>query len=171
MDRAEIEAVLGPARHGLTGILTRYKLIWAGLAAVVLIAGYFLLFSGGSGPKVSYISEAATRGDLTVIVTATGTVQPTNQVDVSSELSGTVRKVLVDFNSEVKVGGVLAELDTDKLQATLASSRAKLNSAKAKVGIAKATLTETALDYRAQADARRQARDLGPGRRHRQGRR
>jgi HlyD family secretion protein len=147
MDQAEIEAVLGPARHGLTGILTRYKLIWAGVAALVLIAGYFLLFSGGSGPRTTYVSEPATRGDLTAIVTATGTVQPTNQVDVSSELSGTVRNVLVDFNHEVKTGGLLAELDTDKLRASLASSRAKLNSARAKVGIAKATLTETSLNY------------------------
>jgi HlyD family secretion protein len=69
-------------------------------------------------------------------------VQPTNKVDVSSELSGTVRSVLVDYNSPVKVGQVLAELDTDKLKATLNSSRARLASAKAKVLDAEATLVE-----------------------------
>ncbi len=68
-----------------------------------------------------YDTKAVTRGELTVIVTATGTVQPTNKVDVSSELSGTVRKVLVDYNSNVKAGQILAELDTDKLKATVDS--------------------------------------------------
>jgi HlyD family secretion protein len=80
-------------------------------------------------------------------VTATGSVQPTNKIDVSSELSGTVRSVFVDFNSPVKVGQVLAELDTDKLKATLNSARAKLASAKAKVLDAEATLTERKLMY------------------------
>ena len=74
-------------------------------------------------------------------------MQPTKQVDVSSELSGTVRNVSVDYNSPVKVGQVLAELDTDKLIATLNSSRAKLASAKAKVVDAEATLVEKKLVY------------------------
>ncbi len=65
----------------------------------------------------------------------------------SSELSGTVRSVLVDYNSPVKVGQGLAELDTDKLKATLNSSRAKLASAKAKVLDAEATLVEKKLVY------------------------
>jgi HlyD family secretion protein len=87
------------------------------------------------------------RADLTVVITATGSVQPTKQIDVSSELSGTVRTVSVDFNSPVKVGQVLAELDTDKLKATLNSSRARLASATAKVGDAEATLAERKLVY------------------------
>jgi HlyD family secretion protein len=52
------------------------------------------------------------------VVTATGSAQPITQVNISSELSGTIRKVNVDFNSPVKVGQPLAELDTDKLKAT-----------------------------------------------------
>jgi HlyD family secretion protein len=78
---------------------------------------------------------------------ATGSVQPTKQIDVSSELSGTVRTVSVDFNSPVKVGQVLAELDTDKLRATLNSSRARLAATKAKVVDAEATLAEKKLVY------------------------
>ena len=74
-------------------------------------------------------------------------MQPTNQVDVSSELSGTVRSVFVDYNSPVKVGQVLAELDTDKLKATLSSSRARLASVKAKVLDAEATLVEKKIVY------------------------
>ena len=89
-----------------------------------------------------YVTEPATRGNLTVIVTATGSVQPTNKVDVSSELSGTIRKVLVDYNSPVKAGQVLATLDTDKLVATLNSSRAKLAAAQAKAAEAEVTVGE-----------------------------
>jgi HlyD family secretion protein len=74
-------------------------------------------------------------------------VQPTNQVDVSSELSGTVRSVSVDYNSPVRLGQALAELDTDKLKATLNSSRAKLASAKAKVLDAEATMAERKLVF------------------------
>jgi HlyD family secretion protein len=68
-------------------------------------------------------------------------------VDVSSELSGTVRAVFVDHNSTVKVGQALAELDTDKLKATLNSSRAKLLAARAKVLDAEATLIEKKIAY------------------------
>ena len=63
--------------------------------------------------SVRYTTETTRRGDLTETVTATGTVQPTNKVEVSSELSGTVRRVLVDYNDHVTAGQVLAVLDTD----------------------------------------------------------
>jgi HlyD family secretion protein len=83
-----------------------------------------------------------TRGDLTVTVTATGTVQPVNQVDVGTEISGTIRTVEVDFNDWVKVGQVLARIDTEKLQAQVQQSEAALESAQAKLSEAQATLAE-----------------------------
>jgi HlyD family secretion protein len=98
------------------------------------------------------VTEPVTRGNLVVIVTATGSVQPTKKVDVSSELSGMVRIVLVDYNSHVTAGQVLAELDTEKLQATVDSSRAKLAAARAKVADAQATVVEKERDL-----ARKQA--------------
>ena len=70
------------------------------------------ILGGGESAERSFVVEPASRADLIVIITATGSVQPTNQVDVSSELSGTIRHVFVDFNSPVKIGQVLAELDT-----------------------------------------------------------
>jgi len=81
------------------------------------------------------------------VVTATGSVQPTNKVDVSSELSGIIRRVLVDYNSVVKVGDPLAELDTDKLQATVDSSRARVAATEARVRDTQATIVEKKLDY------------------------
>ncbi|MFN7093575.1 MAG: biotin/lipoyl-binding protein, partial [Allorhizobium sp.] len=100
----------------------RPKRRW-GLRFLVLVAlaglGYGTYLWSAGGTTVSYSTSELKPGDLTVIVTATGSVEPTVQVDVSSEQSGTVREVLVDYNSEVKKGDVLARLDTDKLGADL----------------------------------------------------
>src|SRR5262249_29461215 len=78
-----------------------------------------------------------------VTVTATGTLQPTNQVDVGSEVSGIIDRVLVDFNSMVKSGQILAELDTQQLDARVASADASLAVAKASLSQAEATVVET----------------------------
>lgn len=118
----------------------------AAIAAVVAVLLYWSL--SGSSNTSHYLTAPAARGDLSVLVTATGSVQPTNEVDVSSELSGTIRSVLVDYNSPVKAGQALAELDTDKLKATVESSRAKLAAARARVKDAEATLEEKRLEYR-----------------------
>ena len=146
-ERLSIEAVLrmGSSRAG--GVKLWY-LVVAGFIALPLV---LWLVVGSTATSTKYLTDPATRGALTVVVTATGSVQPTNQVDVSSELSGIVRNVLVDYNSPVKVGQVLAELDTDKLKATVDSSRAKLDAAKAKVAEAEATVIEKELDYNRKA--------------------
>lgn len=145
-DRVDIQAILAAASNTARtpGASVRRILIGIAVAAVLLIGGLWLF--GGSSSTVKYVTQPVTRGDLVVIVTATGSVQPTNKVDVSSELSGTVRKVHVDYNSEVKAGDVLAELDTDKLTATLSSSRAKLAVAEAKVVEIQATVRQTERD-------------------------
>ncbi|MBL7154600.1 MAG: efflux RND transporter periplasmic adaptor subunit [Phycisphaerae bacterium] len=93
--------------------------------------------------SVQFKTEQAQRGDITVLVTATGTIQPTNEVEVGSELSGIVESVEADFNDKVKVGQVLAKLDTSKLNAQVTQSKAALQSTEAKVLQAQATLNET----------------------------
>jgi HlyD family secretion protein len=118
----------------------------AAIALAVFLLGGTVWWFGSGRNGVVYITEPVTRGDLTVVVTATGSVQPTEKVDVSSELSGTIRKVLVDYNSPVKAGQVLAELDTDKLKAQVKSSSAKLAAAKARVEEAEATRVEKERD-------------------------
>ena len=85
------------------------------------------------------------RGNLTVVVTATGTLEPVNQVDVGSELSGIIDIVEVDYNDRVELGQVLARLDTDKLQAEVLQSQAALEAAQAKILEAQATVLETHL--------------------------
>jgi len=147
LDAAATEAVLGLDRTTKRSLFGRRNLLWAGAALAIAAGAYLLFFDTGTTARQTFVSQPATRGDLTVLVTATGSVQPTNKVDVSSELSGIVRKVLVDYNSVVKVGDVLAELDTDKLKAALESSAAKLASVKAKVAEAEATIEEKLRDY------------------------
>ena len=93
--------------------------------------------------SIHYQTRKVQRGNLTVTVTATGTLEPTNQVDVGSEVSGTIETVEVDYNDQVKVGQVLARLDTDKLAAEVLQSKAALESARAKVLEAQATVKET----------------------------
>lgn len=116
-------------------------LVWP-LALAILAGGGAgaYLYLNQDVPAFTYTTQPVKRGDLSVIVTATGSLEPTDQVDISSELSGTVRKVNVTYNSPVKAGEVLAELDTNKLQADVQSARAKLASAKANVVKADAEL-------------------------------
>jgi HlyD family secretion protein len=109
----------------------------AAAAAVYLLAR---TRGGATGPQ--YRTEQVTRGSLTVKVSATGNLQPTNEVTVGSEVSGLVDTVLVEENDHVKVGQVLARLDTSKLEDQVVNSRAALTAAEAKVLQSAATVKE-----------------------------
>jgi len=146
--RPDIESVLGVGKSApASGMAKWRRWIVAALLAAGGLAAWAVWGTQNAGDSIRFVTEPAQKGDLTVIVTATGSVQPINEVDVSSELSGTVRRVLVDYNSKVKAGEPLAELDTDKLKATVDSSRAKVGAANAKVKDAEATLNEKKLDF------------------------
>jgi HlyD family secretion protein len=114
-------------------------------AAVLLVLGAWLLFfrSGDKAAEIHYKTEPVAVGMLVVKVSATGNLQPTNQVDVGSELSGIVDKVFVDENDWVKKGQALAQLDLSKLQDAVARSRASLAAAEAQMLQAQATVAET----------------------------
>lgn len=119
------------------------RLLGGGLLVLVLLAAYGLI--GGKGDEgPHYRTQAATRGELVINVSATGNLQPTNSVDVGSELSGIVDSVLVDVNDRVRKGQVIARLDTLKLRDQVRQARADLASARAKVRQAEATVAETA---------------------------
>lgn len=118
--------------------------IWGGSAAALLVVVmlYNLLFSGGNG-DVSYKTTEVKRGDLIINVTTTGTLEPVSQVDVGSELSGTLATVEVDFNDMVEKDQVLARLDTTALESRIAEGKAALQQAEAMVQEARATEQET----------------------------
>ncbi len=109
----------------------------AGLAAVVVP-----FFRNDKSDTTHYTTQPAKRGDLLVNVSATGTLEPIKKVDVGIEVSGTVKNVAVDYNDVVKVGQVLAELDTSKLEAQMLQSNAALDAAKAKLLQTQATVLE-----------------------------
>jgi HlyD family secretion protein len=114
-------------------------------AALVVVTGtaLFLLSRGQEGPR--FVTAAAERGALKITVSATGALEPVNQVDVGTEVSGTIRTVAVDFNDRVSRGQVLARLDTDELKAQVLQGRASLRSAEARVAQTRATVEETKL--------------------------
>ena len=124
--------------------LWKRPLLWAGLAALLVLAAALLAWQSGrrAAAAPSWVTEPVQRGTLNVSVSADGTLQPTRSVNIGSELSGTVARVLVDVNDRVKKGQVLVELDTAKLRDQIAKSRATLASAQARVAQAAATTTE-----------------------------
>jgi HlyD family secretion protein len=119
------------------------RLLIVALLLVVAATTIVLWNRMGKPDSVQYKTQLVERGRLIVMVTATGTLQPTNQVDVGSELSGIIKSVEADYNDTVKVGQVLARLDTSKLEAQVTQSKAAVESAKAKVLQAQATVKET----------------------------
>lgn len=122
----------------------RRPIVLASVAAVLLALGgtYALQARSQAQAAPSYVSETVQRGNLTLSVSANGTLQPTRSVNIGSELSGTVRNVLVDVNDRVRKGQLLVELDTAKLTDQLTKSRATLSAAQAKVAQTVVTVKE-----------------------------
>lgn len=142
-----IESILGLDKSKASHWLTHRWALGGLIATAILLIALILWGPGSGNTDTHFKTNAVTQRDITVLVTATGTVQPTNDVDISSELSGTIREVLVDYNDKVVIGQELAKLDTDKLKASVESAKAKLAAAKAKVKQADATLNEMKIDY------------------------
>ena len=119
--------------------------LWWLLGAVILLLILFAVLRIDQPAQVRYQTEKARRGDLVVTVSATGTLSPVNEVEVGIEVSGTIEKVFADYNDQVKVGQVLAKLDTRRLEAQTQQSQSALEVTKAKVLQAEATLQEAQL--------------------------
>src|SRR3990172_287110 len=128
--REELTQLLGTGSEaGLFGRYGRWLIV---ITLIILNAlGYWLLRSDNDAQAPRYQTEEVVRGNLVVTVSATGNLQPTNQVDVGSELSGTIEAVFVDDNDRIKKGRVLARLDPAKLQDQIVRSRAASSAAEA----------------------------------------
>jgi HlyD family secretion protein len=141
-ENSEVTAILGRGSKSIRGPWFIRLLV----ATALLVAGAAALYwwqrdTPDAAPQ--FKTQPVQRGDLKVIVTATGNLAPVNQVEVGSELSGIVKSVEVDYNDRVRVGQVLARLDTSKLEAQVLQSRASLKAAQAKVLQTRATVEET----------------------------
>jgi HlyD family secretion protein len=122
------------------------------LAAVLLVAvvssgAWWWRARQAANALPSYNTQAAAHGNLTLTVTANGTLQPTRSISIGSELSGTVLKVNADVNDRIKKGQVLVELDTAKLRDQTLRSGAALLSAKALVEQSAATVVEAQANW------------------------
>ena len=95
------------------------------LAVAIIITGVFVYRARTAG-SVAYVTAPVVQQDLVQTVSATGTVNPQNTIDVGTQVSGTISELDVDYNSKVKKGQVLARLDPTTLQAQLNSAEAQL---------------------------------------------
>jgi len=138
----DIQALL---REPAKPVWWRRRALWATLVLLLALGGgyYYWQQSQQRNAAPSYVTEPASKGDLTLTVTANGTLQPTRSVNIGSELSGTVLRVLVDVNDQVKRGQVLVELDPAKLNDQVLRSKAALASAQAQLAQANATVKES----------------------------
>ncbi len=141
------------ARILAKGRRPRRRWLWVVLVLMLLgVAGGWAWFAlRASAGEVQYETEAVSRGRLVVTVTTTGSVQPTTQVDVSSELSGALAEVAVDFNDRVEVGQVLARLDDSKLTDQILTAEAQLQAAEASQEQAEAAVREAEVTYESQS--------------------
>ncbi|ABB45315.1 Secretion protein HlyD [Sulfurimonas denitrificans DSM 1251] len=116
------------------------KYMWIATVLVLVFgtAAYYKFYNSKSA--LSYLSVPVELKDITTTVSATGNLEPTNSVDVGIEVSGTIREVLVDYNTHVKVSQVMAKLDTTRLNSAVESSKAALSRYRANVAEAKATV-------------------------------
>ena len=118
--------------------------LWLGLVTLLVLAGGIYVWQRSTTQRTgqTYVTEAVRKGNLTLTVAANGTLQPTRSVNIGSELSGTVKQVLVDVNDRVKKGQVLVVLDTAKLSDQVLRSRAGLAAAQAQLAQSSATVKE-----------------------------
>lgn len=104
--------------------------IWWAAGAIIIIAIIVWLFSGGKEEKqISFSFEKAAPANIQIGVTATGTIEPVTWVTVGTQVSGIVSRIYVDYNSVVKKGQVIAELDKTNLTSELNTAKANLASA------------------------------------------
>ncbi len=108
------------------------------ILVAVLVSGYFLFVKRNSH-KYDFRFDKVSKGDLTVYVTATGTISAVISVDVGTQVSGIVTKLYADFNSVVKAGQVVAKIDTTFLYQSLKDAEASLDRAKAQYADSKRT--------------------------------
>src|SRR5436309_10990775 len=111
------------------------------IVGLVIIA--FIVRQCRTGGAANYQTATVTRGPITQAVTATGTLNPVVNVQVGSQVSGNIAKLFADFNSQVKAGEVVAQIDPAIFQATVTQAEGDLASAKAALELAKVTAART----------------------------
>lgn len=147
MKQAPPEDLTAIVRKGASRPFRKWIIISILCALTAYGVYYYMAHDDAESDTPNYVTQPLKRGEISLIITASGNLAPTNQVIIGSELSGTAQEVYVDTNDMVKKGQPLAKLDTSKLNQQTERSRAALLSAKAKVSQTKATLRESQASY------------------------
>src|SRR6476469_9943257 len=113
------------------------RIIVVVVGALVVFGALFVFRRCSGDGATDYQSAPVTRGAITQAVTATGTLNPVVNVQVGSQISGNIQKLSVDFNSKVKAGDVVAQIDPVLFQATVTQAEGDLASAQAALELAK----------------------------------
>lgn len=117
------------------------------LSLVLLIVGGAAAYWGSRDTRPTWKFAKIEKGSLTAQVSATGTLAPVVSVQVGSQVSGQIKEVLVDFNSEVKTGQLIARLDPENFQHRMHQAKADLEAAQASIAVNQATLNEAQRDF------------------------
>lgn len=104
--------------------------------------GFYHYFYKAESPKLSYITTTATKRNITNTISATGTLNPLNEVQIGSQISGLITKLYVDTNDSVSKGQVLAKIDDQKITQELERNEARLKGAKAQLASLQSTLKD-----------------------------
>jgi macrolide-specific efflux system membrane fusion protein len=130
---------------------------WALVAVIViLVIGGLWHWLGSGGAKVTYVTEPVVRGSIENLVTATGSLQPRQYVDVGAQVSGQLKKIHVEVGSEVKAGDLLAEIDATVYAAKVDGTRAQLSNLKAQLLDRQAQLQLAEIQYRRQQNLQKE---------------
>jgi HlyD family secretion protein len=129
-----------------------------GIAVAAILGGgaWWWTARQSGAAESAYRTATIERGDIRVAISATGTLSAISTVTVGSQISGQVTDVLVDYNSEVKKGEVLARIDPSTYEAQIEQGNAQIANAQASLKQAQATLANAELDYARKADLGRQ---------------
>lgn len=112
--------------------MDKKKIILTSAAAVVVAGVAVWAFSGGGKKQeVEYETATVSRQDISNFVTATGTIEPVTEVEVGTQVSGIIDKIYVDYNTVVRQGQLIAEMDKVTLESDLASAQATFDGAQA----------------------------------------
>ena len=90
--------------------LSRSKILYAVAAVVVIVGGYFLFFGKKEG-QIKYVTQKIERGTITSLVRASGTLKPTKEARIYSEINGTIKEIHSEVNDEVRKGQMLALME------------------------------------------------------------
>src|SRR6516165_8341900 len=127
---------------------------WLILAGLMVLAGLFAAFGLKRNTQAQHFTAKVERGEIHDVVEATGTINAVITVQVGSQVSGTISHLFVDFNSRVKKGQLVAQIDPPLFEGAvlqakgdLANAKANVASAKANLERAKATEIQTKADY------------------------